>query len=551
MKRLLAICTGLFLSATVLAQSAGEHEVIMRAMQDELKRNQDNLQLGQYKQPYYLEYNFGRSSNFEVMGSLGSVLNSYQSPQTSKASVRLLLGDTHRTSDAQYEGRVFPIEMPSETNYDEIRRRFWLATDVAYKSSIQEYAYKMAYLQSNPKSEEEEKLDDFSKADLKDCMEKDAALPSFDKSAWEERIARLSAIFKEYPKLFNSSVVVSGIQSVIYKCTNENLKEQVSLGYVTLFAQASVLGNDGVKISDAWSIHAASPDEYPSDAELEKQIRAFADGLMRLSEVEPIAEFYSGPILFEGGACSNILTSNLLNPGRLMAWRKPEGGRAMMTIDNRMGRKIIDSRLSVTNKTALKSYGGKSLWGSYSVDADGVVPAKEQVLVEDGILRSQLNGRIPTLKAPKSTGSSRFVLPQNAPLALTAPGTIHIETKDGLQEEKMKKALLKAAKEEGLDYAYIVKKVAGPASLIYRVDAKTGKETQVRAGDLQTLDLAKIKRIREISAKENVLNYLYGRMVPSSLIYPASILLDDVEINVSTQKAEQADALVFPLQRKK
>lgn len=551
MKRLLSICAGMFLSGMAFAQTAGEDAVIMQAMQDELIRNQRGLQLDQFKQPYFLEYVFGRVSNFEVSGSLGAVLNSYQSPMTSKGSVRLLLGNAHRTSDFQYDGRVYSVMMPSETDYDEIRRSYWLATDMAYKNSIQGYVSKMAFLQSNPKSEEEEQLDDFSKVKVTDCIEKDASIPSFDKSAWEDRIVRLSAIFKEYPQLFNSSVTVSGLQGVIYKYTSENLKEQLPMGFVNLFARASVRGSDGVEISDSWSVSAASLEELPTEAELEKQVKTFADALMKLSNAAPIDEFYSGPILFEGDACSHILMSNLLNPGRLLAWRKPENGRDMMTIDNRMGRKIIDSRLTVTNKTALKTYGGKSLWGAYAVDADGVVPAKEQLLVEGGLLRSQLNGRIPTLKAPESTGSSRFVLPSGPLYSITAPGTIHIEVKDGLKTEKMKKALLKAAKEEGLDYAYIVRKMAGQASLIYRVDARTGEETQVRAGNFSALDLIKIKRIREISAQENVMNYLYNRQVPSSLIYPSSILLDDVEINIPDWKKAQDDALVFPLQRRK
>lgn len=551
MKRLLSICVGLFLSGAAMSQGSGEDAVIMKAMQDELTRNYQKLQLGQFKQPYFLEYAFGRVSNFEILGSLGAVLNSYQSPLTSKGAVRLLLGDSHRTSDFQYDGRVYSVMMPEDPDYDEILRRYWLTTDMAYKNSIQGYASKMAFLQSNPKSEEEERVDDFSKAEVQDYSMKSAAPESFDKAVWEERIARLSAIFKEYPKLFNSSVVVSGLQGVVYKCTSENMKSQVPMGYVTLTARASVLGNDGVSISDNWSISAASLDELPSVEKLEKQIKFFADGLLSLSEAAPIDEFYSGPILFKDGACSNILSGNLLSAGRLIAWRKPENGQDRLTIDNRMERKIIDSRLTVTNEPGLKSYNGKSLWGYYEVDADGVAPAKEQVLVENGLLRSQLNGRVPTLKAPHSTGSSRWALPSNTLYALTAPGTVHISVKDGLKEEKMKKALLKAAKEEGLDYAYIVKKMAGQASLIYRVDVKTGEETQVRAGNFSALDLAKIKRIREISSKENVMNYLYGNAVPASLIYPSSILLDDVEINVSNLKKEQEDALVFPLQRKK
>lgn len=534
-----------------MSQKSSEDSVILQAMQDELTRNYQNLQLGQFKQPYFLEYTFGRVANFEVVGSLGAVLNSYQSQQTSSGAVRLLLGNLHRTSDFLYNGVGYPVRMPSETSYDEIRRCYWLATDVAYKNSIQNYVSKMAFLQSNPKSEEEEQLDDFSKVEVRDNLIESLELDTFDKMMWEKRIERLSGIFKEYPKLFNSSVGVSGLRGVVYKYTSEDVRLQMPIGYVVLFASASVLGDDGVSISDSWSVSSFSFDELFSEEELEKQIRSFADGLLKLSAATPIDEFYSGPILFEDRACSNIFSGNLLAPGRLITLRKPENGKEIMTLDNRMGRKIIDGRLTVTNEPGLKSYNGKILWGYYEVDADGVVPSNGQVLVENGLLRSQLNGRVPTIKAPYSTGSSRFVLPANTINSLTAPGTIHISVKNGLKAEKMKKALLKAAKEEGLDYAYIVKKMAGQASLVYQVDVKTGKETQVRVGNFSSLDLVKIKRIHEISSKENVMNFLYENAVPASLIYPSSILVDDVEINVPNLKKEQEDALVYPLQRKK
>ena len=49
---------------------------------------------------------------------------------------------------------------------------------------------------------------------------------------------------------------------------------------------------------------------------------------------------------------------------------------------------------------------------------------------------------------------------------------------------------------------------------------KDGSETQVRFGDVSAINLAKIKRVLDISSKENVSNYILNRQVLSSLIYP-------------------------------
>lgn len=60
-----------------------------------------------------------------------------------------------------------------------------------------------------------------------------------------------------------------------------------------------------------------------------------------------------------------------------------------------------------------------------------------------------------------STGSSRFVMTGSDIVYATAPGTIHIQVDKGTKQDKMKKALIKAAKDEGLDYAYIRRSIAG------------------------------------------------------------------------------------------
>ena len=44
-------------------------------------------------------------------------------------------------------------------------------------------------------------------------------------------------------------------------------------------------------------------------------------------------------------------------------------------------------------------------------------------------------------------------------------------------------------------YLYIVRKFAGQASLVYKVDVKDGKETMVRAGNFSPINLPKLKRL--------------------------------------------------------
>ena len=233
----------------------------------------------------------------------------------------------------------------------------------------------------------------------------------------------------------------------------------------------------------------------------------------------------------------------------LFAKRKLDARESGKTLEKRIGKKIIDSRLTIKNYSSLDKYKNISLLGAYEIDAEGVVPAQEITLVENGILTHLLNGRYPTKYTTESTGSSRYTLSVGRISFTTAPGTLHISAKDGLKPEKMKKALIKAAREEGLDYAYIVRKFAGQASLVYKVDVKDGKETMVRAGNFSPINLPKLKRLLAISAKERISNYILNQEVLTSLICPSAILVEDIEINPSELRKSKEPVLLFPLKR--
>ena len=53
--------------------------------------------------------------------------------------------------------------------------------------------------------------------------------------------------------------------------------------------------------------------------------------------------------------------NNLLNHRGLFAYRKPIGQAGGRTLEGRIGRKIIDNRLTVKNYTSLEKYDGTSI----------------------------------------------------------------------------------------------------------------------------------------------------------------------------------------------
>ena len=546
-KSILLLCALCFLSPVYAQQEADD--IIFRAMRDELDRNLEHLALPGLQKPFFMSYSFGHYRQFEVVGILGSIVKSNEIPAASVGSVQLLLGDYTHTSDGTYASPMVQCPMPAEIDYDAIRRNYWLASDGMYKYALQSQASKEAALKNNPLSAEESSLSDLEEVPAVSKRIESSQPYTIDRPALEGLVSEVSAVFKGYKDIESSIVVLTGFDTDIYKHTSAGVEMKQPLSFVSLSARAQVMTADGVIISDVYTVNASRPEDLPSTEELKKQVSAFADNLLALREAPAVEGYYSGPVLFEDGACSSMFIANLLNKGGLIAFRRPVGGGGNYGLAERMGGKIMDKRLTVTNLASLKEYNGVVLAGSYEIDAEGVVPAPEVTLVENGILKGLLNGCIPSPKALHSTGSSRYILAPSNLSYTTAPATIRISTSEGLKEDKMKKALLKAAKEEGLEYAYIVRKVAGSASLIYRVDVKDGQETLVRDAALSGIGLAEMERMLEISSEENVLNYVWNNQVLSSMICPRSVLLDDVKITKAAVKPEKAPILPSPLKR--
>ena len=82
------------------------------------------------------------------------------SPWQMSGGTQVLLGDYQRNSDAQYQEQIAPAQLPSEVDYDVIRRGLWESSDMMYKYALGMMAQKMNYLQQNPLPSEEAALAD-------------------------------------------------------------------------------------------------------------------------------------------------------------------------------------------------------------------------------------------------------------------------------------------------------------------------------------------------------------------------------------------------------
>lgn len=526
--------------------SGNMDDIIFSAMKDEQQRNLHILSLPGESTPYYLSYTLGHYRRFQVTASLGGVLNSFLQPWSLCGGTQLFLGDYQNNSDIQYMGQVGSVNLPMEADYDNVRRGFWQSSDQMYRYALNTRAQKNNYLKQNPLSEAEAAVPDMQQLPAVTNLEERTQPYDVDMDALERLAATASSVFKEYKDLYNSSVIINGTELDIYRLTTEGQKLKSPQGDVNVIITAAVRTDDGMNLQNQTFVTVSTPASLPAAEELEKQVRSFADGLLRLKSAPLVDEYYAGPVLFEDDAVFSIFNGTMLGAGGLIARRTLPVNQGML--EQLLGRKILDSRITIKNYTSLKEYNGIPLWGHYEIDANGVKPLKEMTLVEKGTFKNMLNGRIPTLKAPASTGSDRFMIEPSSLTSIPVFGTLHISVDKGMAHDKLKKELLKTAKAEGLEYAYIVRSVGENNSLIYRVNVKDGKETQMRVTQLNIPEFTKLSNLKAISAKEVVKNYELNHC-PVSVIHPAGIIISNIEINKAMPKMEKEPAIVNPAKR--
>ena len=233
-----------------------------------------------------------------------------------------------------------------------------------------------------------------------------------------------------------------------------------------------------------------------------------------------------------------------------------------------MNKKIISRDISIEALPTLTSFQGTDLFGSYITDAEGVDAPEKLVLVEKGVLRNLLCNRTPTLKMKQSNGHARPGLSNGGIKAITGPGVIKMtntNSKTSVNKKELRKMLFAAAKEEDLEYAYIVRKIVSDAASIesenrfsdrnkkeadisksiqvYRVDISNGNEELVSFAEIQGISTKSFKRLLGTSTKMQVYNTMVQPVssklynweyklsgIPASFILPEGLLFEELDI---------------------
>jgi len=180
--------------------------------------------------------------------------------------------------------------------------------------------------------------------------------------------------------------------------------------------------------------------------------------------------------------------------------------------------------------------------------------------VQDGKLERYLLSRKPVKPFDHSNGHGRA---QGTRQPMARMSNLVVESRRTLGSEALKKLLMAEARRQGKPYGLIVRDITGGNTntasygyqafkgtprLVYRVDARTGKEELVRGVELVGTPLSSINRVLATGDAPRAFNGYCGAesgFVPVSTVAPAT-LFSEIELQRVARAAERGPVLPSP-----
>ncbi|HWB85047.1 MAG TPA: metallopeptidase TldD-related protein [Bryobacteraceae bacterium] len=453
----------ILLAAVAASAQAPAPDPMLRAMHDEMERSLQ-LKVPDLQSPYFVEYLIDQADNFGVTASLGGLLSRradhFRSPE-----VRVRVGD-YQFDNTNFAGGFFGRarydvgSFPIENSYSAMRRYLWLATDSAYKTSVETLSRKHAALRNLSVSEQ---LADFAHEQPVHLL-RPLAEEKIDQDAWSNRVRKLSAVFDKFPDVKASSVELESSQGGFYLVNSEGTEVRAPESIVYVRARASAQAPDGMVVRDAATFLSPDAAHLPSEAEMTRGVADLAQAVTALAHA-PKGEDYSGPVLFEGEAGAQLFAQTLGE--NLALTRRPVGGGGRgggfqpSELEGRIGARVLPESFTVVDDPTQKEWHGQMLTGGYEVDREGVIPQPLH-LVEKGVLKGYLLTRQPMRGFSASNGRAR--LPGAFGVSGADFSNLFVTSSETVPVAELKKKLIEMCQARDKPYGIIVKRMDFPSS---------------------------------------------------------------------------------------
>lgn len=539
---LIALLAGL-LTAPALSQvdlnDALADDVVLRALVDELERNLDGLEIKDLEDPYFIEFGITDATYAWVSAEYGAPTGRNEGRYRS-ARVDVRVG-SYELDNTNFRGSMWSggggASMPIDDDYNAIRQALWWLADRDYKSMVETFEQKKAFMKSKMI---EDKPPDFSHEESVVCIEP-RLQPSYDIDAFEQLACRVSSVFAEYPDIIDCGVSVSGSGGNEYMANTEGTRLRTAREFYAVSVMARLQAEDGMPLYDSFEVNVRTADELPDAETLIARSRKLAERLIELKNAPRLDELYVGPVLFEAPAAASLFHERYSD--NFAGGQRPVGSSTSPNdFVNKLNRRILPRFMDVVDDPTLTEVAGKPALGHYRYDDQGV-PAQRVQLVEGGRLKALLMSRNPSKEFRNSTGHGRG-------WGGGVSTGVQIVTADpGLPRDELTQELIEAALDEGLEYAIRIADLGSYSSMplvMYKV-YPDGREELIRGGQIADLDLKVFKRMLAAGDELHVINSA-GRLQAETVAAPA-MLFEELDIAKVDRDFDKPPILTNPYGR--
>jgi len=544
-------------------EEKGRDRALMSALESELQRSVEKLKNAGEAPLYYLAYRVYDVEDLSISGSYGAIDGRHQGGRNRHLDVELRVGspqldNTHKVRAEGFDLSEMMMQfsgvqpVPFEDDEAAIRAALWAATDRHFKDAQRKFT--KAKANRAVKVEEEDASDDFS---VRKPATHAGPVSSFkiDRKPWEDRVRKLSAVFKDFPFVQRSSVTFNAARTRRACATSEGTRIQDDRIQYRVFMTAQTVADDGMQLwlYEGWEV--TTPADLPDDAKLEATARALAEQLSALRSA-PVAEPYAGPAILRSRA-AGVFFHEIF--GHRIEGHRQKDEDEGRTFAKKVGQSIMPDFISVIDDPTRERLGQTPLNGHYQFDDEGV-PAEKVTLVDKGVLKSFLMGRSPVKNFPESNGHGRCS-PGQRPCA--RQGNLMVESTKRVSYDKLRAMLIEEVKKQGKPYGLIFDDIAGgftmtqsfmPQSFkllplrVWRVYADGRPDEVLRGADIVGTPLASLERILSAADDDAVFNGTCGAesgWVPVAAASP-SLLVGTIEVERQHKAQDKPPLLAAP-----
>ena len=452
MKKLSALLVCIIFILPLRAQTL-DTDPLVSAMREELRYNMDQLK-DKPTPVYFMSLRMNDTYSASVSSNFGISMTDEHRSRTITPHIRVGSPELDnfkyecQTQGTNQYGGTSSLEAISVPFTDgavmAVRQGIWSETMKRYSASVNALNAAASRMMTN--ADNEDKAPCFSDAPVELYYEE--PLPqsayTFDLKAWEERLDRVSGVFKGCPGLEDGIASIDYTIERIYVVNSDGSAIVENRPTIRLMLSGDVRATDGMICPLYRDWFAYSLDMLPTEEVMIEAARDLVERFTALREA-PIADPYAGPAIMSGSA-SGVFFHEIFGH-RLEAHRMKSGGQ---TFKKLVGELVLPECFQVYDDPSLDFYAGTQLYGYYKYD-DEAVRGQRVNCVQNGVLREFLMDRTPIDGFPASNGHGRASEGKDP---VSRQSNLIIETREPYTEAQMRDMLISEIKRLGKEYGY-------------------------------------------------------------------------------------------------